>query len=151
MGPWALFPTLAAMTFIVQYCTRCFVYRKAIIWITLELEARDHVIPLVTRHPSKYCVTAGKLLAFQAVAPACIKMTVWSAFWLVTRWFAVRMLCFACRSLASRSFKTARFLDSFQLDPVGLGFFQARWDKSVSSTFTEILGNVMHCREYEGP
>ena len=47
------------------------------------------------------------------------------------------------RCLASRSFKTTTFLERFQLDPVGLCFFQASWDRSVSNTFTEILGKLV--------
>lgn len=46
------------------------------------------------------------------------------------------------RNLASRSFTTRAFLETFQdkMEPVGLSFFQATWDKSVTNTFTEILG-----------
>ena len=44
------------------------------------------------------------------------------------------------RCLMSRSFKTATFLDNFQLDPIGLSFFQTTWDRSVTNTFTEIFG-----------
>jgi hypothetical protein len=50
---------------------------------------------------------------------------------------------YSARCLTSRSFKTVTFLDNFQLDPVGLSFFQADWDRTVSDTFTEILGNFL--------